>query len=464
MTMTPQPNPRTRIDDLADEIAEIEAHLSSATYRQLVAIREFDDMKGWAEQGAVSCAAWLTWRIGLGPEAARDRVRIARALEKLPQVSESLAKGALSYSKVRAVTRIATPENEDEWLNIALSSTGAQMEKIVRCCRQAEACNAPNHDRLQREARQLMTYYDEDGMLVVKGRLPSEVGKVVEQALNNIQQQLWEQVRGESPDAQASHPQRRADALVEMAERAQAAPHSTQREDGSQSKGIGADRYQVVLHVDAGTLAASHRGATPRCELEKGPRVTAEAARTIACDASKVEITHGKEGEVLSVGRKTRVIPTALRRAMEARDQGCRAPGCTHRRVDGHHVTHWADGGETKLSNIVSLCKRHHTAIHEGVLSVEARTTKGGATEFVFRDRGGNVLDSGSGLPKMAARLEERNASVGLPALVQRHTSLGLSLHPQTLTCGWDGERVDYGYIAEVMTWSPKPWHNPGAR
>jgi hypothetical protein len=134
--------------------------------------------------------------------------------------------------------------------------------------------------------------------------------------------------------------------------------------------GTRAERYQVVLHVDSDTLAADGSGLG-RSELEDGTRVSAETSRRLSCDASVVPIRHSVDGSVLDVGRRTRTIPPSLRRALEARDQGCRFPGCGLRFTDAHHVKHWADGGETALDNLVLLCSHHHRLVHEDGWSVE---------------------------------------------------------------------------------------------
>jgi len=130
----------------------------------------------------------------------------------------------------------------------------------------------------------------------------------------------------------------------------------------------GGDRQQIVVHVDECTLRERNEG---RCELGDGPALPIETARRISCDASIINITEDERGEPLDVGRKTRSIPPSLRRALASRDKGCVFPGCNHKRyVDGHHIQHWADGGETKLANLVTLCRFHHRALHEGRLKV----------------------------------------------------------------------------------------------
>src|SRR3982074_1735476 len=133
------------LDRLGDEIAELSAHLEAATARLLALIREFDTRGGW-NTGFRSCAAWLSWRVGLEPGAARERVRVARALGTLPALAEALARGELSYAKVRAITRVATPETEARLLVVGRAGTAVHVERIVRgwrrVDRQAEAREA----------------------------------------------------------------------------------------------------------------------------------------------------------------------------------------------------------------------------------------------------------------------------------------------------------------------------------
>lgn len=171
---------------------------------------------------------------------------------------------------------------------------------------------------------------------------------------------------------------RRADAVGLVAERAVAAGFGVETDETTTSpnsdaraplSGTRAERYQVLLHVDAETL--SEEGELGQSELEDGTRVSAETSRRLACDTSVVRIGHASDGSVLDVGRRTRTIPPAVRRALEVRDRGCRFPGCGLRFTDAHHIKHWADGGETKLGNLLLLCSHHHRLLHEEGWKVE---------------------------------------------------------------------------------------------
>jgi hypothetical protein len=175
--------------------------------------------------------------------------------------------------------------------------------------------------------------------------------------------------------------QRRADALARVAE-------SYLAHDVLESPGT--DRQQVVVHVAAETLRKSVAGC---CKLEDGPSIAAETARRFSCDASIVNLIEDENGEPLDVGRKTRNISAPLRRLLTARDKGCRFPGCGNARyIDMHHIKHWANGGETKPSNLLSLCRHHHRAVHEGGFDV--MVLDDGALRFVQPN--GNAIELGA--------------------------------------------------------------------
>jgi hypothetical protein len=158
------------LDALESEICALAAHLAAATCRWLLLIAEFEAREGWAEWGVSSCAHWLSWRCGIGMTAAREHVRVARALRGLPLVQDEFASGALSYSKVRALTRVASEKTEAQLVELARHATGAQLEKL---CRQYGRVLRATSEQAQtlHERQQLSTYWDDDGMLVVQGRL-----------------------------------------------------------------------------------------------------------------------------------------------------------------------------------------------------------------------------------------------------------------------------------------------------
>ncbi len=383
-------------EQLGDQITELCGYLYAATYRLLVLIHEFDQKGYWELPGLCSCAHWLNFKCGIGMNAAREKVRVAHALADLPKISEAFERGELSYSKARAMTRIADKNNEDYLLMIARHGTAWHVEKLVSKYSRAKRLQETEAANEQHASRELSYFYDDDGALVINARLPAEQGALIVKALEMAMDKQFEPApvaacsprgtahAGDSPDTDVSAETserepvhaRRADAIAEIAETyLNTAP----------SQCSTADRYQVVVHVTAET---SH--------IEDGPHVSAETSRRIACDASIVNMTKDKKGEILSIGRKSRGIPPAIRRAIRFRDGGCRFPGCTNTRfVDGHHIKHWADGGETSLDNLVQLCRRHHRLVHEGGFTCE-RTAAG---KIEFRSPTGRDLQEKSALP-----------------------------------------------------------------
>src|SRR5919106_4818613 len=191
--------PVVELDRLGDEIAELSAHLDAATARLLALIREFDVRGGW-NSGFRSCADWLVWRVGLAPGPAREKVRVARALGTLPLLAQALARGEVSYSKVRALTRVATPETEERLLAVGRAGTAAHAERIVRgwrrLDRQAEAREAAR----QHASRALHVYPDSDGTVRIKGRLTPEVGALLTQALAAARETLYQRRRDQEPE------------------------------------------------------------------------------------------------------------------------------------------------------------------------------------------------------------------------------------------------------------------------
>jgi Domain of unknown function (DUF222)/HNH endonuclease len=437
-------NPNTlSLHELEAQITELAGHLNAANYRWLMLIAEFDRRDGWGDGSTQSCAHWLSWKCGIDRGAAREKVRVARALEALPMISASMSRGALSYSKVRALTRVATPATENSLLMIALHGTSDHIEKIVRQYRRAQDAAELGREAQQFATRGVSYFYDDDGSLVLNARLPAESGAVLLKAFEVATDDFWRadvspetpdghkldgnESGGDQPEVKApkrSLPQRRADALAKFAE--SFLKHGYEALSGG-------ERQQIVVHVDAQTLS----NATPgRCELEDGPALSAQTARRLACDSSVVTIVEDEAGEPLNVGRKTRTIAPAIRRALRSRDQGCKFPGCTHTRfLDGHHVQHWADGGETKLSNLVMLCRFHHRQVHEG--GVKVQVLNDGALRF-----------SGA----QGQRFEPSSPTQGdVTTLVCQHRHHGINIDTRTAVTRWCGERMDHGLAIEVL-------------
>jgi uncharacterized protein DUF222/HNH endonuclease len=430
-----------QLDRLGDEIAQLSAHLDAATARLLALIREFDARGGW-NTGFRSCAHWLAWRVGLDLHAARERVRVARALGTLPRLAEALTRGELSYAKLRALTRVATPETEARLLTVGRVGTAVHVERIVRGWRRDRQAEARTAAR-QHAVRELYVHEDEDGSVVVRGRLTPEVGALLVRALEAARESLYQRTRpgpgspyaAADPATQApTRPQQRADALALLAETA--LHHEL-------DPGAPGERYQVVVHVDAETVMDP--SGPGQSVLENGANVPAGTSQRLASDASRVIMRHDAEGRIVEVGARTRTIPPALRRALLHRDRTCRFPGCHVRVAEGHHVRHWAQGGPTTLSNLVLLCRRHHRAVHEEGY----RVAPGPDGELDFRRPDGRLLPE---VPSTSPPPADPVATIH-----EEHAALGLTIHARTSCARWPGEPLDVGWAIDVL----RPGANP---
>jgi hypothetical protein len=465
---------RRPLQALEREITELAAHIHAATCRWLCLVGEFDAREGWASWGCRSCAHWVSWQCSIAPAAAREHVRVARALRDLPLIRAAFGRGRLSYSKVRALTRVGTVTREEELLDLAETATAAQLERLVRAYRGVV--------RAERAAggcpeRYLSWSHDDDGSLLLRGRLPAEEGALVLEALEAARTSLragvsaegggggvsaetaggddgsGEDVSAEAPDGEYASAAEGVSAETPVAAGASNADALMLMADsllaGEAVRRSGAERYQVVVHVDADALRA-HGGGDPgnpeerggeRCELAAGQPMAAETARRIACDAGLVALLE-RAGRPLGVGRKTRALPSALRRALRARDRGCRFPGCTQvRHVDAHHIRHWADGGTTALDNLVQLCRHHHRLLHEGGYSL----VRASGDRLIFRRPDGRRVRA----------LPERRR--GHP-LALRDQYRGPPIHHETCLPGWSGERLDLDLgVAALVAFAPIP-------
>jgi hypothetical protein len=415
-------------DELEAKITELWGHLNAATYRFLTLVADFDREQAFKRHGLVNTAQWLNWQCGIGPVAAREKVRVARSLEQLPEIADAFAKGQISYSKVRAMTRVATPVNESVLVHVAHHGTAAHVEKLVRKYHWTQRRDAAKQAQRQHEQRSVSCFFDSDDEFVLTARLPREIGAIVRKALETAVESLREgpgDVSAETP-LQIPANARRADALRHMSELF-LAHHG---------------EATVIVHIDQAILAEQQAAASEphRCELEDGPALALDTARRLSCDSTIVGIVEGEDGEPLDIGRKTRSIPAAIARALRARDGGCRFPGCDRTRIcEGHHVTHWANGGETKLDNLITLCGFHHRLVHEGGYGLE-RTDDG---LFIFtRPNGRRVEENGAEC--------FRGNSSSLRDYLTKHEP-ELSITADTSRCQWHGESMNYSQAIEGM-------------
>src|SRR5205814_1933371 len=292
--------------------------------------------------GFSSCAAWLTWRVGLAPGAAREHVLVARALGTLPRLAQALARAELSYSKVRALTRVATLETEERLLAVGRAGTTEHVERIVRGWRRVDRQVEAREAARQHASRALHVYPDTDGTVTVRGRLTPEIGALLVQALTAARERLYQQAHAEDAGTGAIYVsadtptmvQQQADALALLAETA--LHHGI-------DPGTPAERYQVVVHVDAEVLADADQPG--QSVLEDGARVPAGTSQRLACDASRVVMRHG-QGARRSGPRP----PSAARGAGAAARRAHRGPGLAggapERRLGYRRLAPVGDSGE----------------------------------------------------------------------------------------------------------------------
>jgi hypothetical protein len=398
-----------------EELATLSAHLSAATARWLELVwtmHENGDCDGGELPG------FLAYRCGITRREAGEYMRVAEALQELPATRAAFTRGELTFTKVRALTRVATATTEERLLELAGALTASQLERALRVYRRITAEEA----RGTHELEYVDYHFEEDGSLYLRARLSAEDGTVLIKALDAARERVFARRREERAAAECDAddrdtsmhvdaPQRpvRVEALAEVAQAALAATDEP-----------GLERARLVVHVDADALAADGRG---RSELEDGPVISPETARRLGCDAEVVAQIE-RDGLPVSVGRKRRTVPPALRRLLEARDEdNCCFPGCERsRHLQAHHRKHWAHGGETSLDNLVLLCFHHHRLVHEGGYTIEEDARDG----IRFRNRSG----------VLTANLPPRPPPAWAGQLLTDHEELGLGIGPQTNRSG----------------------------
>ena len=454
------------------EICELAGHLAAATCRFLVLLGDFDARRGWASWEMTSCAAWLSWKCQMSSGTAREHVRVARALRELPVIRGEFGAGRLSYVKVRALTRIATPDTEAGLAELAGPMTGNQLERFARAHRQVSAVD----DAGSRVRRRLAWRFEEDGSLSGTFRLPPLQGAVLLKALRAAVSDSDRPHKEQEARVSAETP---AEARADSPAMDQMGPVAADRTDGPTSASLadallviaeaflagkvaGADDaevYQVIVHVGAGAITpdgqpgsqsgapAGHAGrvsaetsaAVPgdpadpaRCQVEEGPAISVTTAQMIGCSASWSWMLHDSAGKLLDLGRRRRRPNAALRRAARDRDKcRCRFPGCESRRVDLHHIQYWSNGGRTKLDNLVSLCKYHHMLVHErGYLIAAARDGT-----FTFYRPDGAAIPASPPLPQPGGTIGDCHDA---------------DIDPDTIIPPWYGERLDLDYAIHV--------------
>ena len=462
--------PQSHAEDdrqLGEKITLLAGQLNAGNYQLLNHIARFDQRKAWSGGGTIrSCAHWLNWKCGFALGAAREKVRVAHCLENLPLIDASFESGEISYSKVRAMTRVATPENEDFLLTIAQHGTASHVEKVVAKYRNVTCADEDKPEIDQERDRKLVYYQEDDGSWVVHAKLPAEAGslvvKAIEAVATSIHQEQQQKTEAQDVpagtfsepgsetaeqvlevndpvDDQNTHSQTRADALVTMAEHFLATSDQNAQLKGS-------ERCQIVLHVDIHTLRAhseaEYRGHN-HCDLDDKRWISPKTAKRLSCDASLVTVLEDEKSKVLNIGRRARTVPASIKRALSLRDKTCRVPGCQSRNLDAHHIQHWVDGGETSLDNLVHLCRYHHGQLHRGHFSVKVRNSDSHAEpRMVFSTPAGQEIET-----SFFPQFPEQSKKDAVEAL----RNLAPEITAQTCVTRWRGEECDYGMAVEAL-------------
>ena len=383
------PSDLTPIEELDQNILTLCTRINSATYELLVMIREFDERVGWTQWGLDNCTEWLAWRCDLSMTTAREKVRVAHALKQLPLISQAFSTGELSYSKVKAMTRVANRDNEQQLLEFALRHTAVTVAERCRELRCGSDTSIGTAERTWAN-RSLRIRRDlERNMITMTVELPLDSGELLEKALDKARDDA---ALGIPELVDTSWSVRQADAFVNVL-------------NGylSGEKGNNNDNYLVTIHVDETALAKGEgRAALP-----------IESVKRHCCDGRAVVITETGDGEPLGIGRKSRLIPKSVERAVRARDNnGCVFPGCSNRRfLHCHHIEHWAHGGETGVDNLMLLCTKHHTLVHEGGFRIQKD----------FLDRWAFCRPDGIAVPEVGyvSRLAENPPAGGLLSVAE---------------------------------------------
>lgn len=420
-----------QLERVEAEIVSLSSQLAAATARLIALIGEFDAAEGWRDWGMRSTAHWLAWQTGMSLHAGREQVRVARKLDELPLVAAEFTAGRLSYSKVRALTRIATPESEADLVQFAEHATASQIDRFAAGTRRARRAADV---QARKKAAYLRWHQDEDGSIVGSFRLAPETGAVFVQGLDAATGRLVDVSGADDPggDMGARRARSAAEALAVMAE-------ATLKDVPAGTSAEATERYQLVLHTTVEELAkpddAEAGDTSPGSLLTGGAgrswRIAPSTARRLTCDCPTSTMIDGPDGAALHLGRKTRRIRGRLRRAVQARDRGmCRTPGCTAPATQIHHLRHWCHGGATCLANLISLCDSHHWAVHEGGFTL------------VPRSSGGWELISPDGV------------RVG-PTPEPHVTSEPLPVNPEVpadaVTGRWDGTRMNTAYAVSAI-------------
>ena len=427
--------------DIADRMCVLAAHIHAAMAELASLAHQLDGLDGWCGDGIRSFAHWLTVNAGFAPHTGDELLRVGGALEALPLTRAAFAAGRLSFESVRELTTVVTSADERLWLDLAASASGAQLARICRACRRALDVDSPRRADEQVRRRGLWLHSEDDGMFSLRALLLPEEGALVRAALEAAQRSatadsptatddpLPQGALADTTTADDPAAFRRADALVALCESAVAQPNSLSADPTA---------LPMVVHVDVAVLTGHDRDG--RRHVEGGPTLPLATIRRLGCDASVVAITE-RNGVPIDVGRRRRIVPRPLRRAIQSRDRTCRYPGCGVRaqRSHIHHVTHWANLGPTERDNLLALCHFHHRRVHEDAFHVIAD----GAGGFRFETA------TGQPIPRPLPEVPRTAASSSLGNVLDPAATAGI--RPDTAGRVDGCARLDLDYVVSTI-------------
>ena len=435
-----RPDSDLSVDELGSRIVGMSGRFAAATCRWLLLIADFDRREGCVRFGLHSTAYWLSHHCGIARRTAVEHVRVARALLAFPAFAEAMSAGRLSYSQVRAISRVPREGEHGVVADLIMAAehgSAAQLEALVQGMRVADRADHP-----PAEPEYVRTGWSPSGQRRVAARLDADRGKVLDAALAAVAK---------------AHKIDLADALVQIAEWALAIVH----DERPAPRDLRGDEYAaVVVHLDAdayppegdqpGSTSPSteQRGAEqprsaerdadscarPAGRIADGPGLSRQVIEHLCCAGRVRPILKARDGRVLDVGRSSRTVTKRQFRALLQRDRHCTHPGCTSmRKLEAHHVKHWLHGGRTDMNNLVLLCEAHHLGHHAGEFHI---VPSGDQRWRYFRDDGRELLAT-------VNPGEFTDSSIGIDA--------EYCTDPAAPGTRWDGQRLDRHYAVNVL-------------
>lgn len=459
--------PHSRLAELDTEILRIAGLSNAIEYKFIKLLAEFDELDGWVGDGVKSFAHWLNWRCGMGALVAREKVRVARKLRHLPKIDAAFRHGELCYTKVRAITRVADEHNEEYLILIARHGTARHVEQAIRRFNWCKRRDAKESDQLDeyRQTPRLNWHQDEFGMVCINACLVPGEGDMVIKALHKMAQDMRRdsEVKPDSAGNESGPSEAGTETCHKNVSRETSTGKLTVREyqvnyatalaniaehylagDGDARTLASADRYQVLIHVNDNAAHLDHKiEGGPCCYIDDGRFLAPEVAQRLACSASVTTVLEDDSGNILNIGRRSRTPTRAISLAVNMRDGGCRFPNCYQTKwTDEHHIIRWADEGETSEENLITLCRHHHTLLHQGKYRIEKD-----ANDVRFIDRFGKVIVRAL-YPQFPNNPLPDDAIEQFDAECREQ---GITVDSATADCLWQGETMDYDMFIEAM-------------